>query len=93
MTNVITCVNCKCKEIIQLHKDDYIQALVELVGLYNETESFYDDRINNISIPANSNIRTETNIYIKNEYIKLKNLCMEEVVGFINDVICNANEQ
>ena len=93
MTNVINCVNGRCKEIIQLHKDNYIQALIELFDLYNEITSFYNDKINNISISAHSNIRVETDIYIKNEYIKLRCLCTEEVLGFINDVIHNANEQ
>ncbi len=90
---VIEYINSKCKEIIQLHKDNYIQALIELFDLYNEITSFYNDKINNISIPAHSNIRVETDIYIKNEYIKLRSLCVEEVLGFINDVIHSANEQ
>lgn len=93
MTNVINCINSQCKEIIKLHKDNYIQALVKLFNLYNETTSFYNDKINNIIIPAHSNLRTETDVYIQNEYIKLRDLCVEEIVGFINDIIHNANEQ
>lgn len=93
MTNVINCINYQCKEIIKLHKDDYIQTLIELSSLYNETMSFYDDKINNIIIPASSNIRAETDKHIKNEYIKLKYLCAEEISGFIDDVIHNVNEQ
>ena len=90
---VIEYINSKCKEIIQLHKDNYIQALIELFDLYNEIKSFYNDKIDNIIIPEHSNIRTETDAYIKNEYLKLRDLCIEEVLGFINDVIHNANEQ
>lgn len=93
MTDVINCINCQCKEIIQLYKDNYIQSLVELFNLYNEITSFYNDKINNIVIPAHNNMRVETDKYIKNEYIKLRSLCIEEVLGFINDVIHNANEQ
>ena len=93
MTNVINYINNKCKEIIKVHKNSYIQTLIELVNLYNEIVSFYDDKINNISIPAHSNIRVETDRYIKNEYLKLKDLCIEEITGFINDVIHNINEQ
>lgn len=90
---VIEYVNSKCKEIIQLNKNNHIQTLMELFDLYNEITSFYNDKINNIIIPAHSNIRVETDIYIKNQYIKLKDLCIEEILGFINDVIHNANEQ
>lgn len=93
MTDVINCINYQCRNIIKLHKDNYIQSLVELFNLYNEITSFYNDKINNIVIPAHNNMRVETDKYIKNEYIKLRGLCIEEVLGFINDVIHNANEQ
>lgn len=93
MTDVINCINYRCKEIIKLHKDDYIQILIELSSLYNETMSFYDDKINNIFISPSNNIRAETDKHIKNEYIKLKGLCAEEISGFIDDVIHNVNEQ
>ena len=93
MTNVINCINSQCRNIIKLNKNNYIQALIELFDLYNEITSFYNDKINNIIISEHSNIRTETDAYIKNEYIKLRGLCIEEVLGFINDVIHKANEQ
>lgn len=93
MTNVINCINYKCKEIIKLYKDDYIQTLIALSSLYNEIMSFYDDKINNIIITTFNNIRAETDRYIQNEYIKLKGLCAEEISGFIDDVIHNVNEQ
>ena len=97
---VIEYVNSKCKEIIQLHKNNHIQTLMELFSLYNEITSFYDDKIDNIIIPihnisilSQSNIRIETDKHIKNEYIKLKDLCVEEILGFVNDVIHKADEQ